>query len=62
MLIFLNDPQYPYHGKVDGTLTARYSVALTCDGGVVSLDRADVLRVLPALQRFAETGQDLDGD
>jgi len=61
MLIMMNDPPYRFEGDVDGTLTARHTISLTTGGnGVVVLTKADVLRVLPQLQHFAEVGLDLD--
>jgi hypothetical protein len=45
---------FNHGGKVKGTLTARHTIALSVDGGVIVLDRADVLKVLPALIMFAE--------
>jgi hypothetical protein len=58
----MTDPQYfHFEGMVDGTLTARHTIALTTTGGgVVVLDKADVLRILPQLQHFAEFGRDPD--
>jgi hypothetical protein len=45
--------------------TGRYTIALVVGGddgqaGVVNLTRAEVLKVLPQLQSFAEHGQDPD--
>jgi hypothetical protein len=46
--------------KVQGTLTNRHTISFVVDDGVIVLDKADVLRVLPQLQYFADTGMDLD--
>lgn len=51
---------FVYEGKVDGTLTSRHTIALTTDDGVVNLGKSEVVEVLPALQHFAEHGQDLE--
>lgn len=60
MLIMMRTPPFTYDGRIDGTLAARHSIALTCDDGVINLDLADVLRILPALQKFAMTGEPID--
>lgn len=59
MLIILHSPHpFTYEGNVDGTLTGHETVSLSCDGGVVTLERDDVLRAIPALQRFVRLDTD----
>jgi hypothetical protein len=62
VLIILHDPMFNHGGKVKGTLTARHTIALSVDGGVIVLDRADVLKVLPALIMFAELPAEEEDD
>lgn len=60
MLVVGPTPAIYLQAEVKGTLTARHTIALTTDvGAVVTLERAEVLRVLPQLAHFAEHGQDL---
>lgn len=60
MQIILHHPQFALHATIGGTLTGHETIALVVDtgdynqaAGVISLDRGDVARILPQLQRFA---------
>lgn len=66
MQIILHNPQFALEAKIEGTLTGHETISLVvarADGhggatgptsGVVVLDRADVLRILPQLRRFLD--------
>lgn len=50
-----------YEGEIDGTLTSRHSIALTCEAGVITLTLPEVIRILPQLQSFAMHGEPIVG-
>ena len=63
MLIILHTPQFTLDPvPVDGTFTGRYTVALKCPAGVITLDRNDCRRILPAITDLAEHGLSLSDD
>lgn len=60
-MIMMHQPStFVYQGEVVGSLRNRHTIALVAQGGVVVLDRAEVLKTLPWLQYFAEHGLDAD--
>jgi hypothetical protein len=65
VLIILHSPQFTHEDRVDGTLSGRHTVSLTTSSGVITLDRNDCRRILPAvmhLARFSPPLVDDDGE
>lgn len=54
MLIILHTPQFVHEDRVHGTLSGRHTVSLSTASGVITLDRGDCRRILPAVARLAE--------
>lgn len=63
MLIILHTPSFALEPvPVDGALRARHTVSLTCEAGVITLDRNDCRRILPAVAYLAEHGVPLESE
>lgn len=65
LAIFRGTPErlpFTLQDNVTGTLTGHFAISLVVDGGVITLEPAEVRRILPDLQRFEERTRDIDLD